>query len=110
MVGCASKGPAPASTATGQANPVSQEAASPELKAAFKDASKKAPLGNYKLTMKNGVEYYCTRETPTGSKLKSRNICITREEAEAAAIEGERQTRAMQEAGSRVPASAGPYQ
>lgn len=87
------------------ANPASQEPVSPELRAAWEAKNKEHPLGNFTLVMKDGKEYFCRREAPTGSNLRRRGVCLTREELAAVEAETQRQMRDLQKPGAQYPKS-----
>lgn len=98
-------------TSTYRARPVnaaSQEQVTPELRAAWEAKFKDHPLGNFTITLKDGKEYFCRREAPTGSNLKRRGLCLTAEEMEAAAAESQRQVREMQRPNTQYPVSPTP--
>ena len=66
---------------------------------------------SYKLTMSDGTEYYCKKDAPTGTKLKKREQCFTREQLSEGADEARRQLRSVdrpqmpqQEAPAGLPA------
>jgi hypothetical protein len=63
----------------------------------------------YKLSMVNGREKYCRRETPVGSHLPTALHCVTVAEAEAMAREGRETTERVQRntSGCLTPAAGG---
>jgi len=50
---------------------------------------------SYKLTMSDGTEYFCKKDAPTGTKLKKREQCFTREQLSEVADEARRQIRGV---------------
>ena len=47
------------------------------------------------LVVRNGEEYYCKKERVTGSKLKSRTSCLTREQLEEMNLQARRNVHHM---------------
>jgi hypothetical protein len=86
-------------------NAASQEKVTPELRAAWEARNKERPQGNFTLVMKDGKEYFCRREAPTGSKMKRVALCLTREELAAVEAETQRQLRDFQSSGRQSPRS-----
>lgn len=60
-----------------------------------------ARIGNYRLVVRMGEEYYCRRVGVTGSRLSSREICMTRDEMQMSLEESQLLLREMQDAGAR---------
>jgi hypothetical protein len=58
-------------------------------------AQKVELVAGYKLMMKDGTEYFCRKEAPTGTKVKKLEQCFTREQMSAEAVEARRQIRAL---------------
>jgi hypothetical protein len=56
---------------------------------------KVALVAGYRLMMKDGTEYFCRKEAPTGTKVKKLEQCFTREQLSAEAVEARRQIRAL---------------
>jgi F420-0:gamma-glutamyl ligase len=103
LAACASSGskvvadvaPAPAATAVARPAPVAMTApATASAVAAEADAG--AKVGDYRLVVRQGEEFYCKRAGVTGSRVSSKEICMTRDQMQKSR-EGNQQTlREMQ--------------
>jgi hypothetical protein len=82
-----------ASSAAPEGKISSTSSAGPAAQAAV--AQKVELVAGYKLMMKDGTEYFCRKEAPTGTKVKKLEQCFTREQMSAEAVEARRQIRAL---------------
>jgi hypothetical protein len=78
LAACAANPPA---AATG---PVAKPVAAPAVAAAAKPAKKLNGGVDYRKIVKSGVEYFCRKETPTGSRTNATETCLTQAQMDAA--------------------------
>ena len=78
LAACAANPPA---AATG---PVAKPVAAPAAAAAAKPAKKLNGGVDYRKIVKSGVEYFCRKETPTGSRTNATETCLTQAQMDAA--------------------------
>jgi hypothetical protein len=80
---CAAQGP----TANNAAAPVAKADAAPRAIPAKGDADKAAgatvPTSGYRKVVKDGVEYFCSRDGYTGSRVDNSVKCLTKEQLAA---------------------------
>lgn len=103
LAACASGGskvdadvaPAPAATAVARPAPVAMTA--PAIASAVaSQADAGAKVGDYRLVVRQGEEFYCKRAGVTGSRVSSKEICMTKDQMQKSR-EGSQQTlREMQ--------------
>ena len=78
LAACAANPPA---AATG---PVAKPVAAPAAAAAANPTKKLSGGVDYRKIVKNGVEYFCRKETPTGSRTNATETCLTQAQMDAA--------------------------
>ena len=79
LVACAANPPAAATA------PVAKPVAAPAVAAAAAKPAKKLNGGvDYRKIVKSGVEYFCRKETPTGSRTNATETCLTQAQMDAA--------------------------
>ena len=75
LVACASQAPvSPSAPALAPATPAADADAAP---AAAVPGDRKNVPGNARRVVRKGVEYFCTRDTNTGSRLAATETCLT---------------------------------
>lgn len=89
-----------AACASGGSKVVADVAPAPAA-AVSAEADADARIGSYRLVVRMGEEYYCKRVGVTGSRLSSREICMTRDEMQMSLEESQLLLREMQDAGAR---------
>lgn len=83
LAACAANPPA-AATASAATGPVAKPVVAPAAAAAAKPAKKLNGGVDYRKIVKNGVEYFCRKETPTGSRTNATETCLTQAQMDAA--------------------------
>lgn len=64
-------------------------AAAPARQSKLKKLEKRSPYGNRRKVVRNGTEYYCSREETTGSRVKVVESCLTKEQLDQRIASGQ---------------------
>ena len=78
LAGCA------AAPTTAASAPAVKPAAAPAATAAAGQPASRAGGVDYRKVVKNGVDYFCRKETPTGSRTNATETCLTQAQIDAA--------------------------